>query len=94
MTRAQNDLDTTSPLTALGLPTTDRRSARQTHSDDRPKALSTVLAGGVAAGVLGPQLVSATMDLSPHTYALTYIAAAGIAALTGWILWAFALARR
>lgn len=33
MTRAQNDLDTTSPLTALGLPTTDGRSARQTHHD-------------------------------------------------------------
>jgi len=62
-------------------------AAECVNSDDRPKALSTVLAGGVAAGVLGPQLVSATMDLSPHTYALTYIAAAGLAALTGWILW-------
>lgn len=62
-------------------------AAECVNSDDRPKALSTVLAGGVAAGVLGPQLVSATMDLSPHTYALTYIAAAGPAALTGWILW-------
>jgi predicted MFS family arabinose efflux permease len=62
-------------------------AAECANSDDRPKALSTVLAGGVAAGVLGPQLVSATMDLFPHTYALTYIAAAGLAALTGWILW-------
>lgn len=62
-------------------------AAECVNSDDRPKALSTVLAGGVAAGVLGPQLVSATMDLFPHTYALTYIAAAGLAALTGWILW-------
>lgn len=54
---------------------------------ERPKALSTVLVGGVAAGVLGPQLVSTTMDLSPHTYALTYVGAAVLAALTGWILW-------
>jgi cyanate permease len=40
----------------------------------------------VAAGIVGPQLVNATMDLSVHTYTVTYIAAAGFAVVCGWIL--------
>lgn len=54
---------------------------------DRPRAMSTVLAGGVAAGVLGPQLVTATMNLwSPHAYAVTYLASAGAAVLSAIVL--------
>ncbi|WP_316155106.1 MFS transporter [Cupriavidus sp. BIC8F] len=54
---------------------------------DKPRALSLVLAGGVAAGVLGPQLVSATMNLwPPHAYAVTYLASAAIAVLSGLVL--------
>ncbi|MHA6833394.1 MFS transporter [Ralstonia pseudosolanacearum] len=55
--------------------------------EDRPRAMSTVLAGGVAAGVLGPQLVTATMNLwSPHAYAVTYLASACAAALSAIVL--------
>ncbi|MGH8330479.1 MAG: MFS transporter, partial [Pseudomonas sp.] len=61
-------------------------AAECVEPDARPRALSTVLAGGVAAGVLGPQLVSTTMDLTPHTYALTYVVAAVVAVLSGCVL--------
>ena len=54
---------------------------------DRPRALSTVMAGGVIAGVLGPQLVSGTMNLwSPHTYVATYLASAAVAVLSAIVL--------
>ncbi|MDZ5111287.1 MFS transporter [Pseudomonas putida] len=53
---------------------------------ERPKALSTVLAGGVIAGVFGPQLVSATMGLSSQAYVFTYIAAAVVALLSAGVL--------
>ncbi|MFD1960589.1 MFS transporter [Novosphingobium panipatense] len=44
----------------------------------RPRALSIVMAGGVAAGVVGPQLVTYTMNLwPPHMFAATFIAQAG-----------------
>ncbi|MDR3095590.1 MAG: MFS transporter [Paraburkholderia sp.] len=53
----------------------------------RPRALSAVMAGGVAAGVFGPQLVTATMNLSPpHTYAITYVGAAVAAVLSAVVL--------
>lgn len=46
-----------------------------------------VLAGGVAAGVFGPQLATATMNVwAPHTYAVTYLAAAVAAALSAIVL--------
>ncbi len=45
----------------------------------RARALSTVMAGGVFAGVLGPQLVKYTMDLSPHIYLVSYLAQAAVA---------------
>ncbi len=46
----------------------------------RPKALSWVMAGGVFAGVLGPQLVTWTMDLwSPNLFVLSYLAQAAVA---------------
>ncbi|TNB81496.1 MFS transporter [Pseudomonas sp. Fig-3] len=61
-------------------------AAECVDEQSRARALSMVLAGGVAAGVLGPQLVNATMDVSPHTFAITYIAAAGFALLSAWVL--------
>ncbi|MDE2573956.1 MAG: MFS transporter [Rhodospirillales bacterium] len=53
----------------------------------RARALSLVMAGGVLAGVIGPQLVTHTMDLwSPYLFGATYLAQAGVAALCGLIL--------
>ncbi|WP_426199283.1 MFS transporter [Pseudomonas sp. DC3200b2] len=52
----------------------------------RPKALSTVLAGGVVAGVLGPQLVNGTMGMSGQAYVVTYLAAAIVAVLSALVL--------
>jgi MFS family permease len=46
----------------------------------RPRALSWVMAGGVFAGVLGPQLVTWTMGLwSPHLFVASYLAQAAVA---------------
>ncbi|MBN9604298.1 MAG: MFS transporter [Afipia felis] len=46
----------------------------------RPKAISWVLAGGVFAGVLGPQLVQWTMDVwSPHLFAASFAIQAVVA---------------
>ena len=53
----------------------------------RPRALSIVMAGGVVAGVVGPQLVNATMDLwPPHLFAATFVAQAAVAALSALVL--------
>lgn len=54
---------------------------------DKPRALSLVLAGGVFAGVLGPQLVIATMNQwPPHAYAATYLCAAAVSVLSALVL--------
>lgn len=54
---------------------------------NKAKALSTVLAGGVLAGVLGPQLVTYTMRwYPPSTFMVTYLAAALIAVLAACVL--------
>jgi MFS family permease len=46
----------------------------------RPKAVSWVMAGGVFAGVLGPQLVQWTMDAwSPYLFAFSFIVQAAVA---------------
>jgi MFS family permease len=46
----------------------------------RPKAISWVLAGGVFAGVLGPQLVQWTMDFwAPHLFAASFVVQALVA---------------
>ena len=46
----------------------------------RPRALSWVMAGGVFAGVLGPQLVTWTMGIwAPNTFVVSYLAQAGVA---------------
>ena len=53
----------------------------------RARALSAVMAGGVAAGVIGPQLVNFTMDLwQPYLFAATYIAQAVVAAVSALVL--------
>jgi predicted MFS family arabinose efflux permease len=53
----------------------------------RPRALSAVMAGGVFAGVVGPQLVTTTMDLwQPYVFAATYVAQAAVAVLSAIIL--------
>jgi MFS family permease len=46
----------------------------------RPKAVSLVMAGGVFAGVLGPQLVQWTMDVwPPYLFAFSYVIQAAVA---------------
>lgn len=54
----------------------------------RPKALSWVMAGGVVAGVVGPQIVQATMNLwSPYLFSVSYIGQAIVALLALLVLW-------
>lgn len=53
----------------------------------RARALSLVMAGGVAAGVVGPQLVTWTMDLwPPYLFAATFLVQAVVAVLSALIL--------
>ncbi|KNC95552.1 MFS transporter [Trabulsiella odontotermitis] len=53
----------------------------------RARALSLVMGGGVAAGVIGPMLVTGTMNLwPPHTFTITFIAQALVAAISAVIL--------
>jgi predicted MFS family arabinose efflux permease len=53
----------------------------------RARALSAVMAGGIFAGVIGPQLVTYTMDLwPPYLFAATFIGQAAVAALSAILL--------
>jgi len=53
----------------------------------RPKAVSWVMAGGVFAGVLGPQLVQWTMDLwPPYLFAFSFVVQALVALVAMAIL--------
>jgi MFS family permease len=53
----------------------------------RSKAVSLVMAGGVFAGVLGPQLVQWTMDIwSPYLFAFSFVVQAGVALVAMAIL--------
>ncbi|ACL62889.1 MFS transporter [Methylobacterium nodulans] len=55
--------------------------------EQRPRALSAVMAGGVFAGVIGPQLVTHTMDLwPPYLFAATFLAQAVVAAVSALVL--------
>ncbi|WMS43349.1 MFS transporter [Acuticoccus sp. MNP-M23] len=65
-----------------------RFAAAEGASDTfRPKAISYVLAGGILAGVIGPQTVIATKDLFlPTAYAGAYLAQAVLCLLTILIL--------
>jgi MFS family permease len=53
----------------------------------RPKAVSWVMAGGVFAGVLGPQLVQWTMDIwPPYLFAFSFVAQAVVALIAMAVL--------
>jgi MFS family permease len=53
----------------------------------RPKAVSWVMAGGVFAGVLGPQLVQWTMDVwPPYLFAFSFVVQAAVALVAMAIL--------
>lgn len=53
----------------------------------KPRALSAVMAGGVFAGILGPQLVTYTMDLwLPYLFVTTFLAQAAVAAISALVL--------
>jgi MFS family permease len=53
----------------------------------RPKAVSLVMAGGVFAGVLGPQLVQWTMDIwPPYLFAFSFVVQALVALIAMAIL--------
>lgn len=55
--------------------------------EKRARALSFVMAGGVFAGVIGPQLVTYTMYMwMPHMFVVTFLAQAAVAALSAAIL--------
>src|SRR5881227_4231491 len=54
----------------------------------RPKAVSWVMAGGVFAGVLGPQLVQWTMDIwPPYLFAFSFVVQALVALIAMAVLW-------
>lgn len=56
-------------------------------AERRPRAMSAVMAGGVFAGVIGPQLVTHTMDLwPPYLFAATYLAQAAVALVSALVL--------
>lgn len=65
-----------------------RFAAADTASDAfKPKAISWVLAGGVLAGVVGPQTVIATKDMfAPIMFAGTYLAQGGLALMSLFLL--------
>ena len=53
----------------------------------QPRVISWVMAGGVLAGIIGPQLVQHTMDLVPqHLFAATYLGQAAVAVLAMLVL--------
>jgi MFS family permease len=53
----------------------------------RPKAVSWVMAGGIFAGVLGPQLVQSTMDIwQPYLFAFSFLVQAAVALIAMAIL--------
>ena len=62
--------------------------------EQRARALSIVMIGGVFAGVLGPQVVTYTMKLlPPYMFLASYLAQAGMALICGLILSGISLPR-
>jgi MFS family permease len=56
----------------------------------RPKAVSWVLVGGVASGIVGPQLIILTKDLwPPFLFAPTFLVQAALAIVAALVLFAF-----
>ena len=68
-----------------------RFGAADTASPEfKPKAVSLVMAGGLFAAMLGPQLVIFTKDLMPpHLFAWSYVGQASFALLAGAIILMF-----
>jgi MFS family permease len=55
--------------------------------DRQARALSWVMVGGIFAGVIGPQMLTWTMDLwPPHLFVISFLAQAGIALITMAVL--------
>ncbi len=65
-----------------------RFAAADTASEAfRPKAISSVMLGGVFAAFVGPQMVIATKDLwQPYLFAASYLGQAALAALSAGVL--------
>jgi len=65
-----------------------RFAAADTASPEfRPKAISWVLAGGVGAAVIGPQIVIYTEGLwQPYTFAVTYLFQASLALVAAFVI--------
>jgi len=65
-----------------------RFGAADTASDTfRPKAISWVMIGGIASGIVGPQLVIFTKDLlPPYLFAMTFLAQATLALVSAGVL--------
>jgi MFS family permease len=65
-----------------------RFAAADTASEAfRPKVVSWVLAGGVFAAIIGPQLVIFTKDLlSPHIFAASYLGQSACALIAAFVL--------
>ena len=64
-----------------------RFAAADTASDSfKPRAISWVMAGGVFAGVLGPQLVNITMNIGVHLFAYSYAAQIVVAAIAMFVV--------
>ena len=64
-----------------------RFAAADTASDSfKPRAISWVMAGGVFAGVLGPQLVNMTMNIGVHLFAYSYAAQIVVAAIAMFVV--------
>ena len=65
-----------------------RFAAADTASDAfKPKAISWVMAGGILAGVFGPQLIILTKDILPHyLFAASYLAQAATAVVAAAVL--------
>jgi len=63
-----------------------RFAGTDTASDEfRPKAVSYVLAGGLVAAIIGPQLVKVSYEAFGTLYLGTYLAAAGINLVGIWV---------
>ncbi len=63
--------------------------------EKRARALSFVMAGGVAAGIIGPQLVTWTMDLwRPYPFAMTFLMQALVAVISALVLLGVRLPKR
>jgi MFS family permease len=65
-------------------------AADTASAEFKPKAVSWVMAGGLFAAILGPQLVIYTKDLMPpHLFAWSYIGQAAFALIAGIVIVAF-----